>query len=865
VSLILDSIRRLIIGQVDVHGVVIWFDPQRDYAGLVGDLALPHTTVVRYKDSFFALRHEIESLLDGLEPPRLLIYVPLDPARAYDALAEVQAAGVTMQPGQQPPERNTNLALVARQAVLSTGSWTEADAARLARDIEAGKYNSLAEIEQVAQRHARATGALELIYGSGEPAEVALIFLSDPQRDTALEAKKALPELAPLLAQAFGAELSAESAVACRARLARHILVTDMLSQVKDAPASLATLSHATSPAAVQACVNLASAWRSHSGLRESYVQRAAEVAQGLGLFTVPWTVEQIGAAETFVELEQALQLAVAHALVADGPADPGYLGKLVALATARQSSFWAESVPTIQAEWALIGVAGQVLRQACRIEDERKDATQVEAMFRRYTEGEHPWCLLDTYHRQMERRYHHLDPQFDLQESLDRLVTRARQRYTEVGARLSQAFTHAYAESHFRIPGVLLQRETYEKWVKPRLGDGKTAYVLVDALRYEMAHELCGVLAADYQAELVPAVAMVPTITEIGMAALLPGAHASAAVVALGSGKLALEIGGTKIGSRKERLAFLTEHAGVPVCEAKLEDLLPHPKRALQENLRQAALIVVTSQDIDLMGEEGNIPLARQVMGGVLDNLRRALRVLTDLGVQAVVVTSDHGYLFGEELGSDMKIEPPGGNTADLHRRVWVGQGGVADPAFLRATLADFGVGGGLEIATPWNWACFTVQGGARAYFHGGLSPQELIVPVLTIKPQVGHTPSVSSDIAWELIPGSNKITAPFFSVQVKGRAKGLFGIVPPKVRLEIRVQQRPISLPISASYGFEDATRNVQLALSQAAPGEIEPNTITLQITDQSPRKVHVHLLDATSGAELGRLADIDLAISF
>ena len=46
-------------------------------------------------------------------------------------------------------------------------------------------------------------------------------------------------------------------------------------------------------------------------------------------------------------------------------------------------------------------------------------------------------------------------------------------------------------------------------------------------------------------------------------MAALLPKAHESAKVVAVGGGKLGLEIGGKVIKDRKDRVAFLKEHAG--------------------------------------------------------------------------------------------------------------------------------------------------------------------------------------------------------------------------------------------------------------------------------------------------------------
>ena len=100
--------------------------------------------------------------------------------------------------------------------------------------------------------------------------------------------------------------------------------------------------------------------------------------------------------------------------------------------------------------------------------------------------------------------------------------------------------------------------------------------------------------------------------------------------------------------------------------------------------------------------------------------------------GVKTIVLAADHGHLFADEIGEDMKIEAPGGKTEDLHRRVWVGVGGNSEPSYLRTSLASLGVDSDFDIATPWTFACFKSKGGARAYFHGGLSPQELIIPVV-------------------------------------------------------------------------------------------------------------------------------------
>ncbi len=160
-------------------------------------------------------------------------------------------------------------------------------------------------------------------------------------------------------------------------------------------------------------------------------------------------------------------------------------------------------------------------------------------------------------------------------------------------------------------------------------------------------------------------------------MAAFLPGAE-TATVVAAGDSKLGLEINSTILKDRPSRIKFLQENAGVAVFVTKLGDLLPNPKKKEREGIEKAELILVTSQEIDAIGEGDNVRLARRTMDDMLLELRRTFRVLSELGVETIIFSADHGYLFGEELSEDKKIDAPGGETADLHRRVWVGRGGA-------------------------------------------------------------------------------------------------------------------------------------------------------------------------------------------
>lgn len=115
-GIVSEYIRNLIVKQVDDNGIVVWYDPDGVYAEAVEALALPDTAVLRYAGSFVHLRWEVDQkkLMDGEEPPRLVVYVPMSQDQTHHALIELEAAGVVMQPGQQPPARHTRLAVSDR-------------------------------------------------------------------------------------------------------------------------------------------------------------------------------------------------------------------------------------------------------------------------------------------------------------------------------------------------------------------------------------------------------------------------------------------------------------------------------------------------------------------------------------------------------------------------------------------------------------------------------------------------------------------------------------------------------------------------------------------------------------------------------
>ena len=869
-GIVSDYLRDLIIRQVNEKGIVVWFDPEGHYRQFTQTLAIPDTTIACYEGSFFALRYRVDAQLEGDMPPRVVVYVPLAEEDAQHALIELSAAGVVLKPGHAARPRNTRLSVIAKGALRDRR--TPKELSEIENQVEEGKL-SLANLDQLADQDG--FSVLAILFEKTDPVSVALALLGSARSDAEIQAKQAEAEIARLLTDSFGLDLPpTETLEEWRTRLARHLLCTDLLASLHGPiPSQLANINVAPNERTRVTCLDLTRTWRRLRNLDESYTRTASRIEQELKLGGIAFELEQIQDCETFATIEYTLQTAVESAVLAN-PSDA-----LITFVQLRKTGYWSTHLPEIAARWELVLVAAQLLHVAGRIEAALKPfSLSASELFRAYTEGEHPWCELDTFQRRLEYRYWGFDFDEARHQTLLHLMHRVRQRYMEVGGLLAERFVRALEQDQFRLPGFCTQREMFSSVVAPALREGKTAYLLVDALRFELARELVRDLGDDYRVTILAGLGTVPSITEIGMAALMPGAEGETQVVPTSQGKVGLKIGETVLKDRKSRLEWLKQRAPqanagqqARVFVTRLEDF-PFSKKDIKAGIETADLVVMTSQELDELGETDNLMLVRTMMDGILVNLRRAIRRLAELGCKTMIVTADHGFLLGDELGEDMKLDAPGGETLDLHRRVWVGKGGAAGGAsFLRAPLSAFGLSHDsmLEIAVPWGFACFKVSGGSLVYFHGGLAPQEIVVPIVEIMPTASARPMASGDIAWMLTPGSKKISTRFYTVQISGQSNGLFdaGSTLPRVRVEIKAGKNVLSTPIAASYGFSEATYDVQLEFAGQASRDLVSNTVTLMITQEPSQPtilVSIHLLDAVTGRELARLDRVEMAIT-
>jgi len=830
----------LIKKQVNDNGLVVWLDPGGELASVVELLRAEGVGVEAWAGSHFEFRKRVEPALAADTPAKLVAYVPLAAEDVALPLAELLAASVVVRPGQTVAARNTRLAIIAK-AALQTRLAPDALKTVL-EQVEQGKL-SLLELDTIGEKAPAALdGVLAVIFKVTSIKDMAVAFVASGSHDDEVVARKGTAELAEVLGRTYGwTTKGEETPEAIRKAFVRHVLAVDCAVACPDGV--LKHLPRLDDKAARDACVELADTWRKRADMREAYAASAREVGGQLAVTDEPLSFEVLRNLCTFKEHETALQSAVERKLQA------GASGDLSELTTKRLEAFWAAADAEVMGRWALIRATALMLETADSIDSEigaqratAKDVAQA------YTREDAPWSNLDTLHRDME----HLAAMFDFapdggHEELEKLLARARERHASVAGRVARMFVDGVVADGLEIAGFPRQLETFERFVKPAIASGKTAYILVDGLRYEMAHELTEAFALLERGRLHATIGTLPSITEVGMAALMPNAHVRPELIPAGPGKLALNIQGRPLGSRKERLEYLEAVAGIPVYTATLDAFLP-AKTKVREAVKAAQLVVVTATDeLDGICETGNVALARRVMHDVLQQIVRATRVLHGLDVETVVITADHGFLFGETVDSGGKIDPPGGVTHDLHRRVWVGLGGAASDSYVRFTARQVGLEGNLEIAVPRSLGCFKAPGGTLAYFHGGASPQELIVPVLVVKPE-RHAPQRGT-VEWSLVLGSKVISSRFVSVQVSGTAGGLFQLRPTKVHVEVREGKTVLSRAVAASYGFEQASGSVTLEPA-ADHRSFKPDTVTL-LLDPAPKgnTVSIALVEAES----------------
>lgn len=838
-----DYIARQLGEKLDDRGVVVWYDPRREFADFVDELAAartPHTltsvqvrgaetALVEYDGSFFELRHLVEPRVSGDAPERTVLYLGgVERDRKSSVLMELEQAGTSWEP---------QLRHLARHPLRQR--FTEG----VVDEILAGKASTYPDIAASLQIEGNdSPSALKAIFQSSKHQDILFDWLVDSAHDDAIVAKSATAELRLLVSSRLGLALDEGPIAKLRGTAIRYVLGNEFRSDLDCAPpASLETVPEPPNAAALERIRVLAERLRKDT--RTEYAELARRVEKELLLRAEDIDPAKLGRIDTFPFEERAL-LAHCQALV-----EAQRFEEALAVVAERETSFWiAEHVERKQ-HWELcrylaeLGVVAKEVSAALNAAPE-KAADWVA----RYTAPEGGWHRLDLAQRHLEAWVVGVD---DVPEQPLAIVRRL---YEDACHRMAQGFTKALVKAKWAIPEVEHQTGIFASHV-----GGKSypiAYFLVDAMRYEMAVDAMERMPQAWEVALRPAIGSLPSITPIGMAALQPGA-ASSFDVDVEKDRLGARVDGNflpDLVARKKHAA-----ARIPkLVDLTLDDLLALQPSKLKKKVEGAEIVLVRSQEIDHAGETGFSFQARSVMETVLDNVGRAIRRLADLGIEHAVVTADHGHLFfPDDRDESMRTDAPGGAKVELHRRCWIGRGGSTPTGCVRVQAAELGYASNLELVFPMGAGVFKA-GGDLAFHHGGPSLQELIVPVLTVRAKSGQSSRPKIAITVEGVP--SVVTNRIFSVVL-----GLGG------NLSLFGGGALVVKPVLISKG-----RQVGAAAMTTTPSDFDRTTATVTLRDHPVTlafllndadhdivSIRIVMQDPSSDVELYRSDEIPLKL--
>lgn len=290
----------------------------------------------------------------------------------------------------------------------------------------------------------------------------------------------------------------------------------------------------------------------------------------------------------------------------------------------------------------------------------------------------------------------------------------------------------------NWAAPPFIRQREFYSAQVSPfRRKDLKLCVIISDAMRYEIGEELLGRIRSldRYDAEIQPALASIPSYTQLGMASLLPNKDVRIADNDTG---VVLVDGLSSQGLVNRQKILETGRSGDRVFAMKSEDFMDMKGDDARALLRDHDVVYIYHNRIDAMGDKTvSEDRVFEAVEDTLDELVKLIKKLTGANANNLLLTADHGFIYqhrpieesdfsGAEVGGEMVLF--------RDRRFVLGKGLAAHPGLRKFQPTELGLGGDVEVLIPKSINRLRLKGSGSRYVHGGASLQEVVIPILMV-----------------------------------------------------------------------------------------------------------------------------------
>lgn len=356
-------------------------------------------------------------------------------------------------------------------------------------------------------------------------------------------------------------------------------------------------------------------------------------------------------------------------------------------------------------------------------------------------------WQEVDRRYREMHLHFGRV-AQGRFGQALRPAVDAAEARYDSFLSGIASTWQdHALDEGQWPPRSLPSQTDFFREEVLSRAPESNTRHrvgvIISDALRYECAADLAERLTASKikgihgrtRTSISARIGVVPSYTQLGMAALLP-----AGVLEIDPATAYVSKDGKPTMSTVARQSLMSQ--AVPGTIAWQADELPD---VLAKAVSDAPVVCVYHNVIDRTGDK--LATERRTFRAVeeaLGEIERIIARLLGAGCATVLITSDHGFIYQDRELEDKDfadvphlswLKGADGVDSEQTRRFVVSDVLPKNQLVIEYTPSELSLEGAHLVGVPRGAMRFRLSGSGARFVHGGVSPQECVVPVVTVE----------------------------------------------------------------------------------------------------------------------------------
>ncbi len=342
---------------------------------------------------------------------------------------------------------------------------------------------------------------------------------------------------------------------------------------------------------------------------------------------------------------------------------------------------------------------------------------------------------LLDSYYRKAFIAYQEILEKEKYEDTFSAL----NKVYDQYLIDLNSPWVKELNEQQFLMKDTAINKQYnfFNDFVEP-MSAKKKIIIISDAFRYELAKELAEKLDSDNnnQVHCTAMLSAIPSYTNLGMSNLLPNKGIKAEIT---DEEINYSIEGIKtISTYREKILQNNEPDAAVIDFATF---MQYKKDYGRDFLRDKKLIYIYHNWMDAIGDkkasEYHTFESSKECISQLEKLVK--RLYNDYGIGQILLTADHGFLFNYQKISEAtsQILPASEHLLKESTRFAIANEVIISDETYHFPLANTtNIDTDVQVIIPKGINRFRKQGNIGVQFvHGGVSLQEIIIPVLEIK----------------------------------------------------------------------------------------------------------------------------------